>query len=929
MGQSLLYLSRQLYGIILLQVRQKFFLCFVLWGIFSCKVTAKEPTKGELLLAKCDSAWKELCIHMSLPPDSNSHSFNEITTTLEQAVQCLKKEHQTEKYYEGILLLAELYDNLYETQEKGQVLLQQVAKKYSRESIKGIRARGMLASLICWNKPISAAKIIEGISDDDVLGMEYAKDIIIYYRNIASVLYYNGDHINASLCYNRIRKMNIDAMDEYTLVHYIMAMCSYMYYLMGRGEIKESAILYEKCMEIMDNKGLKSSIAYFRTIEMNGLCYYHLGEYDEALRRFDLVGKAYHSFFGTKQSLLYIYNLFDKAESMSFFYGYSSQLKALKELDVLRQFLSNCPVVNHAVLHRFYGTVGFVTFKAKDYETSSYCYKKCLDIGESMNLMWGRDYANYVNILWLAGKDSLVIQYAREGVEKERDYLKHVFSAMSDRGREQYWINQGYIDNLLLTNAVANNKDSVGVLYDLSLLSKTVLMDSSSQFSKYISSKKDARLRNIWEKYNSLQVSLIEQLEVSIDNNKSQKLLDEMLKTEIEMMSYASEFKNHLVFMNTTWEDISQSLSEDSVAIEFVSYAKQSGKGEKQYIASIICPQGKPINIPLPQVDDAAFSHLSQNRLFNTSLLYDSIIKPLENYLKGKINIYYSPSGCLNSISFDAILTPSGARLNECFDLHRVSSTSVLLQEKKNPRCSSAFLIGGCDYNLGVDEMKYYANGGHDRGKDFDMHNWNYLPGSLEEVHSVAEILKSRNVQVFTGEEALEDKMKQISGNSPEIIHVATHGYYDASIRNSSPINIPDEDRAMLSSGLVFSGANNLLFEEDNLNNGFLSAKEISNLNLYGCELVVLSSCGSGLGVSDSYYNEYYGLVRALKKAGAQSIVVSLWDIDDNISVLFMKNFYNNILMGNSIYQAMKKSRNSVRDKYPEPRYWASFVLID
>ena len=110
-------------------------------------------------------------------------------------------------------------------------------------------------------------------------------------------------------------------------------------------------------------------------------------------------------------------------------------------------------------------------------------------------------------------------------------------------------------------------------------------------------------------------------------------------------------------------------------------------------------------------------------------------------------------------------------------------------------------------------------------------------------------------------------------------------------------------------------------------NNVILTAYEISKLDLHNVNLVVLSACETGLG--DDLFDGIFGLQRAFKKAGARSILMSLWKIDDKATSEFMGLFYEKLVKGYSKHDAYTYATHMMKEKYQDANYWASFVLLD
>ena len=137
----------------------------------------------------------------------------------------------------------------------------------------------------------------------------------------------------------------------------------------------------------------------------------------------------------------------------------------------------------------------------------------------------------------------------------------------------------------------------------------------------------------------------------------------------------------------------------------------------------------------------------------------------------------------------------------------------------------------------------------------------------------------------------------------------------------------------LLRSGLVFAGGNRAWMGEEpvvGIEDGILTAQEISEMYLPKTDLVVLSACETGLGDVNGGEG-VFGLQRAFKLAGAKTIMMSLWEVPDDKTSELMQLFYNKWLTGTNKRAAFREAQKELRIKYPKitPKEWAGFVMVD
>ena len=192
-------------------------------------------------------------------------------------------------------------------------------------------------------------------------------------------------------------------------------------------------------------------------------------------------------------------------------------------------------------------------------------------------------------------------------------------------------------------------------------------------------------------------------------------------------------------------------------------------------------------------------------------------------------------------------------------------------------------------------------------------------------------------VTVLTESNATENAIKQV--NAPEILHIATHGFFLEDLEEVAPptlggglIGESDVNQTasqklenpLLRSALALAGFNPRKSGDED---GVMTALEIANLSLGGTKLVVLSACDTGVG--DVNVGEgVYGLRRALALAGSESQVISLWQVGDFVTKDLMVKYYRRILDNEGRSEAMRQTQLEMlgTEKYKHPYYWASLI---
>ncbi|GAC1652278.1 MAG: CHAT domain-containing protein [Ktedonobacteraceae bacterium] len=272
------------------------------------------------------------------------------------------------------------------------------------------------------------------------------------------------------------------------------------------------------------------------------------------------------------------------------------------------------------------------------------------------------------------------------------------------------------------------------------------------------------------------------------------------------------------------------------------------------------------------------------HRLLNK--LYNLLVAPVVNLLPTRsCSLTIVPYGPLHALPFHALHDGSHF-LIENFQINYLPASNILMHLGNYKDAQVRHLM---DKPLPSDQplVLGYSGNGH-------------LRRTIDEAEMLATLLNGR---CYLENDATIARLIEQSPHSP-IIHIATHGQNRLDAPNFSYVLLAD---------------------------GQLNAIDAFNLNLQGCELVTLSGCETGLALSGGG-DEQLGLGRAFLAAGARSLVMSLWSVEDNATNELMQCFYQHLLNGESKVQALRAAQcellHSPTSNYSHPYFWAAFRLV-
>ncbi|HEY0652454.1 MAG TPA: CHAT domain-containing tetratricopeptide repeat protein [Chryseosolibacter sp.] len=507
--------------------------------------------------------------------------------------------------------------------------------------------------------------------------------------------------------------------------------------------------------------------------------------------------------------------------------------------------------------------------------------------------------------------------------------------------------------------AMQSNPQILGEVYDHHINTKAAIMYATEKVKESIRKSNDTTLIRLFDRWQFQK----EQIAKLYSQNDSPEKIDSLQQSadllEKELTRGSAVFTRQLTRKTISWKDIQKNLKADEAAVEVIRFKNYSpalgGAFTNDIIYGFLIVTAKTKNNPELIVLkngielEGKFLTFYRNNIqftLDDTRSYKNYFEPLAKALaKQKVKrIYFSRDGVYNQININTIKnTETQKFLLDAFEVTLVTNTRELL-EKRTTRSNSqsSLLIGFPKFNLHSAAEKAevttrsVTRGGnisrglrggllrHMRGEGGIA----VLPGTQVEINQIAKI--SKNPEIFMEDLAAEGLIKQVI--SPMVLHIATHGYFlEDDETTTTEQTVQYVPSPLLKSGLLLAGSENFLKTgtpvNDDGDDGILTAYEAMNLNLENTDLVVLSACETGLGVVKNGEG-VYGLQRAFKMAGAQSMIMSLWSVDDAATQQLMSLFYQERSKTSDLHVAFRNAQQKLKQTYPHPFYWGAFIMV-
>ena len=432
---------------------------------------------------------------------------------------------------------------------------------------------------------------------------------------------------------------------------------------------------------------------------------------------------------------------------------------------------------------------------------------------------------------------------------------------------------------------------------------------------------------------------------------------------------------------NAGLADVQRALPDASALVSFARYERTPdarGRMEPSYLAFVIKPgTSGVVTVPLGparSIDDlveawreeARGAHLARMSSRAAEDAYrDAAVRlrrriwdAVAGQLTGVSQVFIVPDGAINFVSLAALPANNGKYLIESGPtIHYLTAERDLLVSKDSERGEGLLAVGGAAF----DDVPRVAVAAATRAlpcRTAGALSFADLPGTLGEIRDVADIWNAGRpaprrtdaadgVTTLSGARATE-RATTAALSHRRVVHLATHGFFlpaacsHSAVSNTRAVGgvvsgalapgMSDANPLVLA-GLALAGANNSA-RRPPADDGILTAEEVASLDMRGTEWAVLSACDTGLG-EIAVGEGVVGLRRAFHIAGVQTVIMSLWSVEDQSARLWMRELYQARFRRQlSTSDAMREASLRVlaarraRGESSHPFYWAAFVAV-
>ncbi len=549
---------------------------------------------------------------------------------------------------------------------------------------------------------------------------------------------------------------------------------------------------------------------------------------------------------------------------------------------------------------------------------------------------------------WQEGDYQDAYEWYTRVLDRHLHQIDRHFPAMSDTEKARFWarIQPRFIRFNSFSVDAEDHIDGIsGDMYDYHIAVKALLLNATTRVRNQILSSGDSELVGRFREWLDIREYLaylytLPREDLAEDNINMDSLENEANRMERELSRMSDAFEEGYSTRRVSYRDIADALYDNEAAMEIIRFRRYNylRPDTLVYYASLVVDRDmdQPSVTVFRNGNEMETVYAAEyRRIMERALEDDDLGKiywgELSSVTEGYSDLYISLDGVFNQINLLTLKDEDGSYLIGKMRMFYVPNTRIIAEQpRQDPDAfrgeGYAVLVGDPNYSLGVD---------WDLVTTMPLPE---LPGTREEVEIIDRLFTSAgwNTSVYLNDMATETNIRRV--RSPDILHVATHGFFLDDIDAGSGETVlgiePEKavENPLLRSGLMLAGADNTIQQIGTVNiadgdDGILNAYEAMLLDLSSTRLVVLSACETGLGEVINGEG-VYGLQRAFQVAGSGTVILSLWQVSDEITQMLMSEFYRKWLEKGDKSIAFREAQLSVMENYSSPFYWGAFVMI-
>ena len=591
--------------------------------------------------------------------------------------------------------------------------------------------------------------------------------------------------------------------------------------------------------------------------------------------------------------------------------------------------------------------LAYIYFAKNEFEKEEPLYLRALAITEKA---YGPDHpnvglylANLATVYWGRGDTRRALDTLARNAELRERNLALVLTSGSEEQKRLYMATLATeTDGIISFHTSASPSDTVAAELALTtiLRRKGRVLDVMADQVGALRRRLDPQDRELLDRLSATRSALARLVLHGADAGSLAERREEekRLKGEIDLLEAKvsernAEFRTQA--QPVTLKMVREAIPADAALVEFVVYHpydvrsanRKSRFGAARYVAYVLRRTGEPLWIDLGEAEAvergvaawrrALMDPSNQEVSRSGRALDEMVMRPVRRLLGDTRRLFLSPDGALNLIPFGALVDEHNRYLLEDYSITYLTSGRDLLRLQVSAESRQGpLVVANPLFEAGAAAASAPQAAQNRRSADFASSVFTPLPGTKGEAAALGSILTG--VRVFTGAQASESLLKHASG--PSILHIATHGFFlpdqpqgdadDTARAESRGIALVaggrvrvEGENPLLRSGLALAGANH--GQGGDGEDGVLTALEAAGLDLRGTKLVVLSACETGVGEVKNG-DGVYGLRRALVLAGAESQVMSLWQISDEATRDLMIGYYKRLQAGEGRTEALR-----------------------